>query len=286
MVGVTLDPINNSPIVTPSDIRRRWCFGLPLNKEDGATMPDDDIQSFIDAATLEVQRKLGIYLRPTRIRANPGRRGLVLGTDYDVEEPPYDYRPEQFRNFGFLQLRQYPCISFERMALVLPNGQTIIDYPKEWVKFYPKVGQVQVVPMSGTPTVMQLASMGSAGFALMNSSWGRNMPQIVEIDYTAGLASVPADLAAVVAKIASIDVLGIAGDAILAGIASQSTSVDGLSESFSTTASATNATYGSRIIQYQQEINAFFDVKGGSSAQGSAAGGARTYYKGITMTIL
>ena len=49
--------------------------------------------------------------------------------------------------------------------------------------------------------------------------------------------------------------VGIAGDLILgAGIAAQSIGVDGLSQSISSTSSATNAGYGARIIQYQKEI--------------------------------
>jgi hypothetical protein len=287
MMGVSLDPINSSPIVTPKEIKETWCFGLPLTKDDGTQQSDADVQLFIDNAIVETQRKLGIFLRPTRIVANPTRRGLVEGADYDLEEPPYDYRPEQFRSFGFIQLRQYPIISVDRVSLVLPNGQKIVDFPKEWIKVYPKVGQVQIVPMSGSPTVMSLASMGSAGFALLNNRWAGNIPQALEIDYIAGLKEVPADIHNVVAKIASIDLLGIASDALLAGISSLSTSVDGMSESFTTSQSAEFSQYGSHIVQYQQEVGAFFGVnKTGEGQHAVSGGGGRTYYKGFTMTIL
>jgi hypothetical protein len=105
------------------------------------------------------------------------------------------------------------------------------------------------------------------------------MPQMIYVDYVAGykIGAVPEDIRNAVAKIASIDILGIAGDAILAGVASLSTGIDGLSESFSTTASATNATYGAHILQYQKEVDALFNPK---------SGGARTSERGFTFTVL
>lgn len=49
--------------------------------------------------------------------------------------------------------------------------------------------------------------------------------------------------------------LNIAGDLIAgAGVASQSLSLDGLSQSIATTASATSAGYGARVIQYTKEL--------------------------------
>jgi hypothetical protein len=58
-----------------------------------------------------------------------------------------------------------------------------------------------------------------------------------------------------VGMIASMGPFNIAGDMIAgAGIASQSIGIDGLSQSVSTTSSATNAGYGARIIQYQKDV--------------------------------
>ena len=54
---------------------------------------------------------------------------------------------------------------------------------------------------------------------------------------------------------ASLGPLNIAGDLIAgAGIATKSISIDGISQSIGTTASATNAGYGARIIQYDKQI--------------------------------
>ena len=278
------------PLVTAHELRNRWVFGLPLTKEDGAPMPDEDLEAFIAGAELEVERKLGVKLHPTKIRCLP-----EPGDDVDLEEPLYDYDIRAYRHWGFLQLRQYPILSVERVRLVLPNHQEVVDFPMEWVKVYPKVGQINIVPYAGSPTVMTVAGATGTAYPLLTGQFSRNFPQAIAVDYTAGLGhydsatgdwTIPEDVRQVIAKIAAIDVLGIAGDAILAGVAHISTSVDGLSESFGTTASATNATYGARVLQLRGEVSSFFSEKSGSGERGSSAGGARSRYKGFVMKIV
>lgn len=264
-------------IITPQELRNRWCFGLPLSKEDGEVMSDEDLQAFIDSAILEVERKLGILIVPRKIVCDLDAVGLQEGVDYNLLEPAYDYRVDEYRRWGFIQLRHRPVISVESVKIVLPNNLQVIEFPKEWIKLYPKAGQIHIVPYAGSPTVMTMGIGNNTLTTLINGNLNYNLPQSIRVSYTAGMQEVPRDIKNVIAKIAAIDVLGIAGDAILAGVASISTSVDGLSESFSTTASATNATYGAHILQYQKEVDAFFDPK---------SGGARQYYKGFTMTVL
>jgi hypothetical protein len=67
--------------------------------------------------------------------------------------------------------------------------------------------------------------------------------------------------------------LNIAGDLIAgAGIATKSLSMDGLSQSISTTASATNAGYGARILQYNKHIEESMKT-------------LKAYYTGISMVV-
>lgn len=280
----TIGIFDDFDIVTPQEVRERWCFGLPLTKSNGEIMNDIDIKIYIYTAIKEVERRLGIFLRPTKIVCNPIIRDYP--DHYDLAEPPYDYNLKQYRHWGFLQLRQYPIISVDKVQLVLPNFQSVVDFPMDWVKVYPKVGQLNIVPYAGSPTVMTVAGAAGTAFPFLTGQFSRNFPQAIWVDYTAGLAEVPEDLRSIVAKLAAIDVLGIAGDAILAGIASVGTSVDGMSENFSTTASATNATYGARILQLRGEVADFFNVSGAKGERGGGHGGARTYYKGFTMKIL
>lgn len=266
---------------TPDEIRHKWCFGLPLSQPNGDVIPDEDIQLYIDAAIKYVERRLGVFLKPTVIACNPEERGLVQGVDYEVAEPPYDYNVRQYRQWGFLQLRQRPVIELLDFRLVLPNGMTIVDFmtKPEWIKLYPRQGQIHIVPYAGDPTLFYILGGTQMGYPFTTGQINTSLPQMFYVDYIAGfpLNQVPEDVRNVVAKIAACDVLGIAGEALLAGIASMSTSVDGLSESFSTTASATNTTYGAHIYQYKKEIEQFFSVTGG---------GGRTSIRGITLTSL
>lgn len=67
--------------------------------------------------------------------------------------------------------------------------------------------------------------------------------------------AIPRDVLHLGGMYATMWALNPAGDMIAgAGIASKSIGVDGLSQSISTTASATNAGYGSRLIQYWNDI--------------------------------
>jgi hypothetical protein len=51
--------------------------------------------------------------------------------------------------------------------------------------------------------------------------------------------------------------LNIIGDGILAGFSSSALSMDGVSEAFSSTQSATSATYGARIKAYEDELEKY-----------------------------
>lgn len=266
-------------IPTASEVRNKWCFGLPLTiGEDGTQMPDESIELFILDAVRLVERKLGIYLKPTTIVCNPEERGIAAD-QYDVSEPPYDYDVKAWMNYGFLQLRERPVQSVTGLTLALPNGLVIMDFMRrpEWIKLYPTNGQIQLVPYAGDPTIFSLMGGSQAGYPFVTGTINTNLPQMIYVDYVAGypVGKIPMDVRSIVARIAAVTVLGIAGEALLAGIASLSTSIDGLSESFSTTASAENTTYGAHVYQYQKEIKEFFDPREGA---------ARSSERGITMT--
>lgn len=270
-------PGTNFPSI--DDVRHRWCFGLPLSKEDGGVMSDLEIKKFIDEAIAEVERKLGIYIKPTVIASNPWERGLTEGVDYEVEEHPYDYEARSYTNWGFLQLREKPMIDLKGLKLVLPNGQIIMDFMREpntkkWIKLDKVGSQINIVPYAGDPTLFAMLGGSQSGYPFVTGRLNSNIPHMFYVDYVAGygVGKLPHDIGEVIAKTAAINILGLAGDAVLVGISSMSTSIDGLSESLSTTASATSATYGAHIKQLADEVKEFY-----------AKGAARSAYRGFTM---
>lgn len=279
---VTKTYTTDTNLPLPSEIRNRWCFGLPLSKDDGEVMSDEDIMQFLQSAVRRTERELGIFLKPTVIKANPSERGLIEGVDYDVAEPAYDYDARAYKQYGFLQLRQRPVQKVTSLKMVLPNGLPIIDFMRDantskWIKLYEKSGQIHIVPYAGDPTLFYMLGGTSSGYPFVTGMLNANLPQMLYVDYVAGYKQyqIPEDIRNVVAKIATIDVLGIAGDAVYVGLASFSTGIDGVSESTSLTASATAATYGAHILQYQKEVDNLFSVKKGS---------VRASERGITMT--
>ena len=77
------------------------------------------------------------------------------------------------------------------------------------------------------------------------------------IDYVAGFESaddVPLDLRQVIGKQAAVSLLNIIGRGLMSGFSSSSLSMDGVSESFSSTQSATSAYYGADIKEYKDDI--------------------------------
>ena len=77
----------------------------------------------------------------------------------------------------------------------------------------------------------------------------------LEITFTAD--GLPSDIVRAIALKAALLSLNVAGDLIAgAGIAQSSISADGLSQNIATTASATNAGYGARILQFEREYKA------------------------------
>jgi hypothetical protein len=75
------------------------------------------------------------------------------------------------------------------------------------------------------------------------------------LTYTAD--TLPPDIVRAIALKASLLALNVAGDLIAgAGIAQASISADGLSQNIATTASATNAGYGARVLQFEREYEA------------------------------
>ena len=63
-----------------------------------------------------------------------------------------------------------------------------------------------------------------------------------------------------IGKMAAISLLNVIGDGLMSGFSSSSLSMDGVSESFSSTQSATSAYFGARIAVYQKEVQEYINA--------------------------
>jgi len=232
-------------ILTVEQLKQRYLFGVDFRNDDGVLLTDSTFQFYILAAIEYVEHELDLKILPQSF----------------IENQDYDRNDQQA--FGYIQLDNYPLISVEEFNVNYASGDLAISYPQEWLRIDEEHGQLRIVPSSGAVTPQMLGRGATFGAS--------NLPHLYEIRYTAGFADcrVPTNILNIIGMAASLGPFNIFGDLIAgAGIANVSLSIDGLSQSVGTTSSATNAGYGSRIIQYGKQIKA-------------EMGMLRRYYKGI-----
>lgn len=235
---------NEGLAISPTELLNLYLYGVNITAKDGTEFSTDTVRYYIVQAQKEIENYLNIKLN----------RQLY-------EETLGYYHRDYYNKFPFFQTK-YPVNRAFTLIGLLGRAEQII-YPREWLKVkvdsdgdYPK--QFSLVPTgSGTGTtgnadVILTGIMRDIGLR----SYGQ-IPDYWNFQYETGYGfdNIPHDIMNLVGKLASIGIFNIAGDLILgAGIASFSLSIDGLSQSTSTTSSATNSGYGARIVQYQKEI--------------------------------
>ncbi|MCU0912930.1 MAG: hypothetical protein MUC88_00030 [Planctomycetes bacterium] len=243
----------NSLVMSVQDLKDIYLFGVDLTNDLGEPFPDVMFEWSIKFAIDWLEHELDIRLRPTTM------------------DERYDYYRRDFSEWMFIKLRQSPVISVEQVALMWPANTEVMVFPAEWISLIKDCGHINIVP---TSTGISQVLFTAGGTFLPLLAQGRDyIPNAIRVQYTAGFEAgkLPFDLRELIGKKAACGPLNVAGDLIAgAGIASQSVSLDGVSQSISTTSSATNAGYGARIIQYEKEIKAWLPM-------------LRNFYKGVRL---
>lgn len=240
-------------IVTPDDCRYTFLWGTDFKATNGQFFSDDQIRWFIDAALKEVERQLNITIKKRRIRSQVSTNGLQKGVDYDDEEALYDFSYRKIQRYGMIQTKQRPIINVTKCKLINRGATSDMDlldscFPdkKQGVIKFLKRPFMPSDTMRGIQS--SIARYGQEGF----------QPHLFyAIDYDAGYEKsedVPMDLRQIIGKVAAISLLNVIGDGLMSGFSSSSLSMDGISESFSSTQSATSAYFGARIKVYQDEV--------------------------------
>ena len=242
-------------IVTPDDLRFTYLWGTDFKATNGQSYTDEQIQYFIDTAVAQIERQLDITIVKKKIRCNAAERNLVKGTDYDIDESVYDFKFSRISRYGLIRTRRKPIIKLHKLELLSrwqgvkdKTPTTIIDKPKGVLKLMERP-----IRPSETSSAIQTA-IGIYGNQTLQSQL------FYAIDYDAGFETsddVPTDLREIVAKQAAVSLLNIIGDGLMSGFSSSSLSMDGLSESFSSTQSATSAYFGARIAVYKDDIEKY-----------------------------
>lgn len=233
------DDPNVSQIMTVALLKDLYLFGVNLADSANRPFPDILFEWGIRWAIATVEKLMDIKVVPTVIT-----------------DERYDYYIQDYSNWMNLNLRQYPVLSVEAIAVKWPSAPgSALTFPSDWIQLRKSTGEVNIIPGSGS--ISQMLVTAGGGFLPLIAGGMDFVPNIISVDYTAGFAEgqLPYDLRDMIGKLASFGPFNVAGDLIAgAGIASSAISIDGLSQSINTTSSATNAGYGSRLIQYQKEL--------------------------------
>ncbi|MFA5048648.1 MAG: hypothetical protein WC516_06510 [Patescibacteria group bacterium] len=245
-------------VMTHDDVKEGYLFGIDLIAQDMnyTAWNEKMTDKYMEMATKEFERNLNIDIYRRKYVSNPAstlRKASMWmnGVDYTDEENAYTFTPEEWNNFGFVQLLHKPVLNVTRATLVGPTQVSILNLIS-WERVNKNTGQLHFFPRNQMPFGPYLGGLGT--ILLFQ---GQRYPQALEIDYETGYESadkVPEDLRHIIGKYCALLLLNVIGDAILPGFSSQSVSLDGLSESFSSTQSATSAYFGARIKVYTDDI--------------------------------
>lgn len=235
---------NTGLVISVAELWELFLYGIKIQGGEGSNFSDESMRFYLVAA----QREIENYYNLKFIKQLADQTITYCRTDY-------------WQTFPILQTN-YPVREPLSMIGMLNKMEQIV-YPQGWLfcEYDTLMGQgkrrISVVPTGsstrGNAEIILTGITSQVGMQRFNM-----IPDYWRIQYITGwdVDQMPMDLINVVGMVASFGPLGIAGDLILgsAGIASQSLSIDGLSQSISTTASATNAGYGARLIQYEKQI--------------------------------
>lgn len=216
--------------IVVSEIRRDRLMAAAAGVLQDVKVSDDYLWDKVRVAEAEVSHTLRVPLVPTRYFPMPPTDAQVEALDgmaWDIDTP-YDYDPGMFRGdrWGYFITRHAPIISVQGLRLAYPvAGSGFMDIPMDWLQVDHRNGHVRLVPSS--PAVFMSMSVVVLGGIMA----AQNIPNMLHLEYTAGLTDVSTKFPELLDAIKKLAVLKIVGDAYLPQ--SGSISADGLSQSLS-----------------------------------------------------
>jgi hypothetical protein len=221
--------------VSSTFLRENYLFGVPLEDMYGNKMKEGMLEHYIKSAVHHTQRMLQIEIEPVTI-------------DREI----HDYYGNDMGSWGFFQLHKRPILEVTHLSLRYGN-RDMVEIPTSWIKSYANSGQIQLFPDSGSAGGMALTAGGQL-MPLMTGMY-HYAPSMWHVSYRAGMDDLPDDMVEYIMKRASVGILQVWGDLIIgAGIANQTISIDGLSQSIGTTQSPEFSGAGARIKNYMDDM--------------------------------
>lgn len=253
---------NTREILSPEELKDLYFYGIVIQDRSGKSLPNSTYSHFIKAAQQEIEKYLGIKVVS------------------QIIEESLDFYLDEFKAWGYIQTT-YPVVKPFKTTGFLGSVRQI-DYPQGWLtskrtsdgETYAR--KIFMVPTQSAEVTTNGASILYSGVLPYTSLTSFNtIPNYWSVVYCTGFKKIPEDLLDIIGKLAAIGLFNIGGDIALGigGYSGYSLSIDGLSQSITTTNSPTNAAYGARIDNYRKEILASLTR-------------LKTYYRGVTITCM
>ena len=267
-------------LMTADELRYDELFGNPLIAEaDSQAITDEQLSDYVRMAIRYMEVELNIDILPRTIRYNDpiGEDGVAIPrTDFDdgnitskmnrkqltelyIREPGYPYRIVAARRECRVKLRRRPVRDLLAAKFVDPYfASTIMDLMPYRILKQGFTGVVYFRPRQLTARVNVYQNLWQE---YLFAPYNVDRQGIFMLDYTSGYENcqdVPDDFRYIIRKLAACTLMNLYGDGKFAAIASRSVNLNSVSESISTTMSATSAAFGARIMEYKKDIKVWF----------------------------
>lgn len=246
--------VNTQVPFSAQDIRDKFIAFLPNDFNCNQFISDETIDFYIQSAKEQLESYLGIRI---------GR---------EVISERHDFIIDDWLQWGYIKTT-YPVQSAVSLSGFLGSMEQV-QYPFDWItvretsdgRTYNR--EFRIMPLGSGATYNNTSALFLGSFNQQLSWWrqNRNVPNYWKMKYITGFPQdkVPADILQALGMIAVIPLLGIISDAYAGrrglgfGINSKSISLDGLSQSVSSSA-AEKGIFAARMKQY---YDALFGVNG------------------------
>jgi hypothetical protein len=257
-------------LITVDELKKRYLFGIDITDENGNELPDSAFEDYIANAVSMLEHDLDISITP------------VMG---HVENK--DYRLNDYADWGYLMLNNYPVISIEKLEMVYfrdENGEpeSLQEIPHNWIRLQGHDGMLRLIPNAKFPANLQVSATGNFFPEILRATM---VPDLWRITYDYGFedGKIPHLINQIVGYFAAIQALIVAGNLVIgAGIAAETLSIDSLSQTIQTTQSAENSSYSATIKEYQLVLYGSNE----RNKKNSLLEIARDFYKGEQINII
>lgn len=212
-------------------------------------LEDSVAEMAIELAIGQVEEDIRIFFYPKIVETRPEQ------ADAELVIPRLTYIRKDVRGMAFIRLPHFHVNNVEYLDGYFAD-QKGIEVPSEWLQVNNKRGFINIVAASTTG--MKL--LGSVGTSIVMGSIPENeIPHFWATRYEAGWNECnqpfPKTWLYALGLRATLNAAPILADALRPGVASLSLSMDGVSESENTTASAIYSLLSSRVERYQKEYD-------------------------------